>query len=241
MSCRECRSLIEKYLDGLIESAELNELRAHVEACSVCRQQFESVDHLRDILLETLQPATTPAEARDTIMDKISGVTVIAPTKSKAVPVVRLSRWTPAIAGSLLVIGILLGLGLAQTILVRRSSVTPEAVVPIQIANLEGTVLVKHRASDTWEQLSPSSHLRLGDTVQSCGNSGTTLLFGDKSEISVSSNSTVSLELYDETVKFKLSYGTVRAALTDSHKPFFVSTPQGQVQALGTEFTVSVK
>jgi ferric-dicitrate binding protein FerR (iron transport regulator) len=50
------------------------------------------------------------------------------------------------------------------------------------------------------------------------------------------------LELFNGETQFFLEHGECTASLNSPHHgPFFISTPHGQVEALGTEFTVTVE
>ncbi|HUT46836.1 MAG TPA: FecR domain-containing protein [Sedimentisphaerales bacterium] len=48
------------------------------------------------------------------------------------------------------------------------------------------------------------------------------------------------LKLYNDETQFFLEHGECTASLESPHGPFFISTPNGRVEALGTEFTVTV-
>jgi hypothetical protein len=50
-----------------------------------------------------------------------------------------------------------------------------------------------------------------------------------------------SVTMYNGKTQFHLEHGKLAAALESPHPPFFVSTPHGRVEALGTEFTVNVE
>jgi ferric-dicitrate binding protein FerR (iron transport regulator) len=63
----------------------------------------------------------------------------------------------------------------------------------------------------------------------------------DKSTIELNQNSMLVLKLYNGETQFFLEYGRCTAALESPHPPFFIRTPHGRVEALGTEFTVTVE
>ena len=111
----------------------------------------------------------------------------------------------------------------------------------MQVSGLEGMVLVKHGGSEIWEELKSSSAVYLADVFQSSAKSKVSLLFGDRSKVTLDSNSILALKVYDGGVEFRLDHGTLKASLSTSHPPFIVRTAQGRVEALGTEFTVSVR
>lgn len=110
----------------------------------------------------------------------------------------------------------------------------------MRIANLSGTVLVKHEGQDTWHELTAASTIHLGDRLDATGNSAVTLLLWDRSSLRIDANTTLSADAFNGRVEFALSSGTIKADLQSAHPPFFIRTPQGKLEALGTEFTVSV-
>ena len=113
--------------------------------------------------------------------------------------------------------------------------------LPMQIAGLEGTVLVKHAGAAVWEEVGPATLLCMGDTFQSSAKSGMTLSLADGSRIVLSANSRLLLEHLDGGTRLRLDQGRMDLALNSPHPPFFVSTPNGRIEALGTEFTVAVE
>jgi ferric-dicitrate binding protein FerR (iron transport regulator) len=140
-------------------------------------------------------------------------------------------------AGILLAIGLTLGFAMG-----RASKDKPTgAKVPMRIAELDGTVLVRHEGLDSWQVLKADSPIHLGDTFHSATKSGFVLEMEDKSTIEVNQNSMLVLKLYNGETQFFLEYGRCTAALESHHPPFFIGTPHGRVEALGTEFTVTVE
>ena len=110
----------------------------------------------------------------------------------------------------------------------------------MKVARLEGTVLVKHQDSDLWYPLMPGSGIYLGDTFHSTAKSAFVLELEDKSTLELNQNSMLVLKLYNGETQFFLEHGECTASLESPHGPFFISTPHGRVEALGTEFTVTV-
>jgi ferric-dicitrate binding protein FerR (iron transport regulator) len=51
----------------------------------------------------------------------------------------------------------------------------------------------------------------------------------------------LALTSYNGQTQFFLEHGECTANLEGPHGPFFISTPHGRVEALGTEFTVTVE
>jgi ferric-dicitrate binding protein FerR (iron transport regulator) len=67
------------------------------------------------------------------------------------------------------------------------------------------------------------------------------LRLGEKSTIRLGQNSMLALTSYNGKTQFFLEHGECTASLESPHRPFFIRTPHGRVEALGTEFTVSVE
>jgi ferric-dicitrate binding protein FerR (iron transport regulator) len=85
------------------------------------------------------------------------------------------------------------------------------------------------------------SDIYRGDTFHSAPKSALVLEVGNKSTLELNQNSMLVLRLHNGGTRFHLEHGKLAAALQSPHPPFFVSTPHGQVEALGTEFTVNVE
>ena len=112
--------------------------------------------------------------------------------------------------------------------------------MPIDIGRLEGTVLVRHKNSDIWQTLQAGSNVYLGDTFHSAAKSACVLKLDDKSTLELNQNSMLVLKSYNGQTQFFLEHGECTASLESPHGPFFISTPNGRMEALGTEFTVKV-
>jgi len=122
-----------------------------------------------------------------------------------------------------------------------RDDQTAQRPVPMRIASIDGDVLVRHRDGQAWRRLTPSSKVYAGDRFHTPPESKLVLALKDESTVGISSNSVVSLSACDGGMTFELDHGTLRASLQSPHAPFFVQTPQGRVEALGTEMTVTVR
>jgi len=119
------------------------------------------------------------------------------------------------------------------------------------VSDLQGTVLVRHAGLDVWDKLELGSIIRLGDKFHSTAKSGFALKLDAKSEVVLNQNSMLVLKTYKERngvpenqdgrTQFYLEHGECTAALESPHGPFFIDTPHGSVEALGTEFTVTVE
>ena len=108
MSCEKHKKLIEKYLDGIINEAELANLKSHVENCSACRNEFEQSKQLQGGLNKSMSIQTTAKEAKEAILSRLSNERL--ESTQKVLPSGRL-----AIAASILIAaGLLLGFHLGR-------------------------------------------------------------------------------------------------------------------------------
>jgi hypothetical protein len=234
MSCEKYQDLIKKRLDGIISEEEFSDLKAHAQECWLCREELGRCTQIQDIVKQALSSRTSPQRASQTILSQIT------PRRIRPAPILLFGKRTAIAASILLAIGLLLGFGLARVTTAGRIAAIA-AQVPIKVTQLEGTVLVKHQNSDLWQRLQPGSKIHLGDTFHSTAKSGVVLELEDKSTIELNHNGMLVLKLYNGGTQFHLEYGKLAATLNSPHPPFVVSTPHGQVEALGTEFTVTVE
>jgi len=240
MNCEKYKKLIKKYLDGDIDETGLGVLNKHTDNCSACREEFEHCARMQNIVRESFLPHTSAEQARDSILSKLQ----LQPglTSKRMRPVRALLRKQMAVAACILLgIGLLLGFGLGRATSTMQAGVALRAQVPIRVEELEGTVLVKHRGCNDWQALDKKSNIYLGDTFHSAAKSMVSLVLEDKSSVAVGQNSMLVLKLYNGGTQFHLEHGRLTASLNSPHPPFVVSTPHGRVEALGTEFTVTVK
>ena len=112
----------------------------------------------------------------------------------------------------------------------------------IQVAQVNGTVMVKRRNVQDWQVLTPDSAIYLGDTFHTTATSGLVLGLDEDAQVKVAQNSMLVVESFDdEKTEFYLEHGQCTPVLNGPHGPFFIRTPHGRMEALGTEFTVKVK
>jgi hypothetical protein len=141
-------------------------------------------------------------------------------------------------AGILLAVGLLLGFTMGRAGKSVRTPLT--AQVPISAGKIEGTVLFRHEGSDVWQALDAGSNIYLGDTFHSTAKSACALNLDGESTLELNQNSMLVLKLYNGETQFFLEHGECTASLESHHGPFFIDTPNGRMEALGTEFTVTV-
>ncbi|HLB74072.1 MAG TPA: FecR domain-containing protein [Sedimentisphaerales bacterium] len=240
ITCEQCRELIEQYIEGVISDTQLDELKAHAETCDACREGFERFNLMQNAIREAFSSETSAAEARETLLGRISEQAV-RHVREIGAGQSRVGWGRIAVAASiLLVVGLAIGFAVGRADSSKRG-VALAAEVPIQVGNLEGTVLVRHAGMDVWDILKPGSVIRLGDKFHSTARSGFALELDDKSTIELNQNSMLVLKSYNGETQFFLEHGECTASLESPHGPFFIDTPNGRVEALGTEFTVTVE
>jgi predicted anti-sigma-YlaC factor YlaD len=236
MTCHIAKDLIERFVDGTIDAGELEKLKTHTQTCEACRQEFHRCSLMQEVVEQALSPRTSAAQARTQIVDRLSVERLPAPIPIRA-------GWMRAslAAGILVAVGLSAGFVLGRLNPAKPRDPLSGTPVSIRVSGIEGTVLVRHKGSDVWQNLSGSSGVYLGDTFHSAAGSGFVLTLEDhKSTIRVSPNSMLALTSYDGETQFFLERGGCKAALESPHGPFFIRTPHGRVEALGTEFTVTV-
>ncbi len=236
MDCEKYKKLIEKYIEGTISDEQVAELKTHAETCERCREEFEQCTVLEDVVREAFSSARSADEARASVMARLSA------EPNNAQPIHYNLSWLAGRRASIAA-GILLAIGLTLGFAMGRAGIDKPtgAKVPMRVAELDGTVLVRHEGLDAWQVLDADSTIHLGDTFHSTTKSGFVLEMEDKSRIEVNQNSMLVLKLYNGETQFFLEHGRCTAALESPHPPFFISTPHGRVEALGTEFTVTVE
>jgi len=233
MSCEKYIELIEKHLNAEIKDTELEQLKEHIGQCESCRKKYGQLGRLEKIVKKAFSSATTAEQASESILSKLPA------TQRGSAPVVLFSKQMAVAASIFLAVGLLSGFLLAR--IDSDKQVSTAVKVPMKVARLEGTVLVKHRDSELWHPMLPGSDIYLGDTFHSAPKSVLVLELENQSTLELNQNSMLVLKLYNGKTQFHLEHGKLAAALESPHPPFFVSTPHGRVEALGTEFTVNVE
>jgi len=234
--CRRYEELIERYLDGTIADSQLAELEAHTQGCEPCRLEFERCVLLGETIRESFAPGLAAERAGASVLAELAA----QPQQRRGGPWLLWGR-VAAAACVLLAIGCLAGFVLGRGGAAKESQRPPLTQVPVQVAELHGTVLVRHQGCDVWQALETGSDVCLGDTFHSTAKSGFVLQLAKDSTIEVDQNSMLALKSYNGQTQFFLAHGECTANLESPHGPFFISTPHGRVEALGTEFTVTVE
>jgi ferric-dicitrate binding protein FerR (iron transport regulator) len=236
MNCEEYKNRIEKYLDGMITGDEWSELQKHMEACPSCRAEFDRCVFIEKAITQAFASSTSAEQAGTSLVARLPAEPDRKPLARR--PVLFAGKRAAIAAGFLLAAGLLLGFALGRG---GESATVPlRAEVSIGVGNIEGTVLVRHEGSDVWQTLNAGSKVHLGDTFHSAAKSACILELNNKSTLGLNQNSILVLETYNGQTQFRLEHGELDAVLESPHPPFFIRTPHGRVEALGTEFTVTV-
>jgi predicted anti-sigma-YlaC factor YlaD len=238
--CDRFRDLIDEYLDGTLSDSRRQELEAHARTCRDCAGQLRSSRLMQEVIADAFVPGTVAQEARDELLTKLAD-RQLRPARQAGNLLVA-ARLAVA-AGIVLLAGLSLGY-----VLGRQGSAgpapapLPPQVSSMRVADLAGTVLVRHDGAEVWHTLTPEATIHVGDTFHAAAQSKLTLAVADKSTIQVDQNSMLILQsCNDNETQFYLEHGQCTASLKSPHGPFFISTPHGRVEALGTEFTVTVE
>lgn len=237
MDCEKYKKLIEKYIEGTISNEQVAELKSHAETCERCREELEQCTVLEDVLREAFSSGMSADEGKVSVMSRLSAEPKPAAGRAQYNLGWLAGRRASIAAGILLAVGLTLGFAMGRAGIDKPTG----AKVPMRVSELDGTVLVRHEGLDAWQVLKTDSTIHLGDTFHSTTRSEFVLEMDDKSRIEVSQNSMLVLKLYNGETQFFLEHGRCTAALESPHPPFFISTPHGRVEALGTEFTVTVE
>ena len=234
-NCQKYEDLIEQYLDGTISDTQLGELKIHAQDCESCRREFERSVLLDETIRDSFSPGLAAERAGASVLAKLAP----QPQRRRGGPWLLWGRVAVA-ACVLLAVGCLAGFVLGRAGAAKEPQRPPLTQVSLQVAELHGTVLVRHQGYETWNVLETGSNVHLGDTFHSAAKSGFVLELGENSMIEVDQNSMLALTSYNGQTQFYLAHGECTANLESPHGPFFIRTPQGRVEALGTEFTVTV-
>jgi ferric-dicitrate binding protein FerR (iron transport regulator) len=239
-TCEKYKNLIEKYVEGTIGDGQLAELKTHMKTCESCSQEFERCILLQDVVRQAFSSPMTAEQARASLVARLFEEPNLRLRPASIRTTLFAGRQAAVAAGVLLALGLFLGFVLGRAGTGKPTAAPLTAQVPILIGDLEGTILVRHEGSDVWQTLEVGSNIYLGDTFHSTAKSAFALKLDDKSTLELNQNSMLVLKLYNGQTQFFLEHGECTAGLESPHGPFFISTPNGRMEALGTEFTVKV-
>ena len=240
-NCKKFKNYIEQYIEGIISDTQLAKLKEHTQTCQSCREEFEQCVLMQETIKDAFTPKMSAEQAGASIVSKLSSSTKPV-TRRTGFRSIWLTGWpAAAAAGIILVAGLIIGFAFGRSNIVKTNTEPAAAKVPMHITNLQGTILVRHDGADIWQPLTTDSNVYVGDMFHSASNSTFVLNLKDNSTIEVEQNSMLALTSYNGETQFFLEHGRCKASLESPHRPFFISTPHGRVEALGTEFTVTVE
>lgn len=238
-SCPHTHDNLNRHLEGALTSKEEQALREHLAICPACAAAFRQMDLLEDVVRDALVPETDVQEAAARVTERLAQQQETPKQRFALLPLGP-GRIRPSLAAAaLLLVGV--GLGFAGRGYWQKP--VPRALQPVgvKVAEIRGIVLVKHRDAQVWQALNTDSTIYLGDTFHTTATSDLVLNLNETDTIEVTPSSMLALESYDPNeTQFYLEHGQCTPVLNGPHGPFFIRTPNGRLEALGTEFTVKV-
>jgi hypothetical protein len=240
MNCEKYKNIIEQLIDGTISDRQLAELKTHITECESCRDQFDRCLMLQKSIKQAFSTPMAAEQAGASVVAKLAAKSNYRLQSATFITTLSIGRQAAVAAVIILAVGLFLGFVLGRAGTGKPTAAPLAAQVSISIGDLEGTVLVRHKGSDVWQTLQAGSNVYLDDTFHSTARSACVLKLDDKSKLELNQNSILILKLYNGETQFFLEHGECTASLESPHGPFFISTPNGRMEAVGTEFTVKV-
>ena len=105
------------FLLGALAEEERGAFELHMESCPDCREEVERLRPAADALPRSVEQVNPPDRLRASIMDAVGAEGDAAPEPRRERPRLRLPRpgsFRPALAGAMLLLGLLAGFGVAQ-------------------------------------------------------------------------------------------------------------------------------
>ncbi|MFC1763988.1 FecR domain-containing protein [Planctomycetota bacterium] len=232
MTCKAYQTIVNHYKEGILDQEALDDLQQHIKTCSACGAVVSEFSQMQMILEDSLHSSNT---GKEKISQAITEIEIHprtqAPFRKLLIP---LARYGTA-AAVFLVLGLFWGSRKAP------DASSQQQALGIVVSKLQGNVLVKHPWENHWQKMSPGESIYEGDTFLSLHEAALVLSLDPNNAVTLNENSSLALLEYNGRTEFEITYGTVKATLDGPHEPFFVSTPQGRFEALGTEFIVRVR
>ena len=232
MACEAYKTSFHKYMEGILEERALEDLRQHIKTCSQCRTEQWEFSHMQDILEDSMNPSDS---CRQKISQAITNLNVQPQKKIASRKVLASFLRYGAAAAVFLIVGLHIG---------SRQSPNPmhqQKPLSVTVSQLDGDVLVRHPWEGGWKRMTSEESIYKGDAFLSLHQASLILSLGTNNTVSLNENSSLDLLEHNGQTEFGIEYGTVKAKLAGPHEPFFISTPQGRFEALGTEFIVRVR
>ena len=231
--CEKQKKIIESYIEGELNDAAKMQLEEHVKDCSGCREEYTKAQTLALVLDESFHPESSDEQAADSVLASISQL----PTRDKGAP--KFLTFGRIAAGIIIAAGLILSFLAGRTSMLWKPDTLAQTAYAIQ--EFQGTVLVKHSNSDIWLPLTTDSTIYTGDQFLSTPDAQITLTTNNDSSIELKENSMLVLDITPDETNLHLLHGILDVDLASPHGPFFVTTPHGRAEALGTKFTVKVE
>jgi len=234
MNCKQFQPIFDAMIDGSLTAQQKRQLETHIETCADCRQTYRTHCTMETVISECFTLPGPSSQITQSIRTRIAN------TKPAAMPALVWARgtFTKIAAGILLMAALGLAFTAGRYAPVASIDAAPTAY---KVQSVQGTVLVRHPGTKTWLPLATDSVMYVGDELVSAPKAKATFALGENSMITLSENSILVLKTVGETTELYLATGCLDAALESPHGPFFVTTPHGRAEALGTEFTVHVQ
>jgi len=213
----------------------------HVKACESCRHELGDLEWIETAVKEALQIKTSAADGAARVLARIGEPLTTIEARTSAIR--RGWRRSAAAAAVLaaFVAGISAGLMFGKSVREARHGNTDAAQVTLGVAQVDGVVLRREKGASNWSELQRDAPLHRGDEIMTAGKSALVLQGPDGATVRLEGGTSLALTSWDGEAELELTYGRMRATLSGPHPPFTVSTPQGRIRALGTDFTVTVE
>ncbi len=231
-TCEQYKNFIALYLEGELSDTQQAQLQQHTQICSACRGEYETAKSLAMIINDSFLPQQSDGQAAEAVL------TAIKQTPARQKQSSRHWAMSKIAAGIMIAAALLIGFYAGRT----SNQWQPDNLIQASytIQHVEGTVLVKRSNSHVWQPLTIDSAIYSDDQFLSSPGSRVLFAIDEQSHIELKENSMLVLEITPDKTNLHLVHGTLDADLTSPHGPFFVTTPHGRAEALGTEFTVKV-
>jgi ferric-dicitrate binding protein FerR (iron transport regulator) len=236
-NCPNTQDNLSRHLEGAFTDKEEQALQDHLTHCPACVAAFKQMDLLEEVVRDAVMPETDTEKAAARVIERLAQQQTPPTHRLATRPIWQGRVRQYAGAAALFLIGV--GLGFVCQSYWQKPGAHPLKPVDLQVAQVRGTVLVKHRDAQVWQVLNTGSPVYLGDTFHTTATSDFVLSLNKTSSIEITQNSMLVLESYDKETIFYLEHGQCTPVL-NGHGPFFIRTPNGRLEALGTEFTVKV-
>lgn len=233
MDCHHATRLIDGMLDGTLTAPERDALDRHALECLSCRSRIDRLEFVMSAVSDSLGSQTLPETATAAILAATGKERRCAPLRLHSVSMHVAAAALALIAG---IFGFVVG---RRAVPADGTLTTPQ--LGIKVSEAVGLTLYRHAEAATWRALGSDSTFCIGDELVSAPGGRAVLRMGDYGLVTLSASSRLAIRECDGTTRIELLHGTLAATLDSPHPPFEVTTPNGLVRALGTDFEVTVR